>query len=108
MRRLIVNEVAECLKDYDCLIAPASTDIAPKLDDKSRDQLSDGYLIAENHMVVGNFTGYPSMTVPMGFIDNCPIGVNLTCRAFEEDTMFNIGKAIEECTGLKDLHPEVK
>ena len=108
VRRLIVNEVAECLKDYDCLIAPASTDIAPKLDDKSRDQLSDGYLIAENHMVVGNFTGYPSMTVPMGFIDNCPIGVNLTCRAFEEDTMFNIGKAIEECTGLKDLHPEVK
>ena len=78
------------------------------MDDHSRDELSDGYLVVENHMVIGNFSGYPSMTVPMGFEKGCPIGVNLTCRAFEETTMFNIGKAIEEITGYKDLTAEVK
>lgn len=108
VRRLIVNELNKCLGEYDCLIAPASNDIAPLLNDTSRDQLSDGYLIVENHMVIGNFSGYPSMTVPMGFEEGCPIGVNLTCKAFDEVTMFNIGKAIEEITGYKDLTAEVK
>lgn len=108
VRRLIVNEVKDVLSKYDCLIAPASNDIAPHLDDNSRDQLSDQYLIVENHMVIGNFTGYPSMTVPMGMIDGCPIGVNLTCMAFEESKMFNLGLAIEEITGLKDMKVSVE
>ena len=107
VRRLIVEEVKRCLDNYDCLIAPASNDIAPKLDDHGRDELSNEYLIVENHMVIGNFTGYPSMTLPMGLIDGCPIGVNITCRAFDEQTMFNIGASIEEITGLKDLKKEV-
>lgn len=108
VRRLIVNEVKDILSKYDCLIAPASNDIAPHLDDNSRDQLSDQYLIVENHMVIGNFTGYPSMTVPMGMIDGCPIGVNLTCMAFEESKMFNLGLAIEEINGLKDMKVSVE
>ena len=69
---------------------------------------TDDYLIAENYMAMGNFSGYPSMTVPMGFEDGCPVGVNLTCRAWEESQMFSIGKAIEDITGYKDLHAEVK
>ena len=108
VRRLIVNEVKDILSKYDCLIAPASNDIAPHLDDNSLDQLSDEYLIVENHMVIGNFTGYPSMTLPMGMIDGCPIGVNLTCMAFEESKMFNLGLAIEEITGLKDMKVSVE
>ena len=107
VRRLIVEEVKRCLDNYDCLIAPASNDIAPKLDDHGRDELSNEYLIVENHMIIGNFTGYPSMTLPMGLIDGCPIGVNITCRPFDEQTMFNIGAGIEEITGLKDLKKEV-
>ena len=109
VRRLVVEAMKKCLTDYDCIIAPASGDIAPLIEsDKDQDQLSDDYLIAENYMAIANFSGYPSMTVPMGFLDGCPLGVNLTCRAFEEETMFDIGKAIEEITGYKDLHAEVK
>jgi aspartyl-tRNA(Asn)/glutamyl-tRNA(Gln) amidotransferase subunit A len=48
------------------------------------------------------------MTLPMGFEERCPIGINLTCRAFDEPTMFDIAKAIEEITGYKDLQAEVK
>lgn len=110
VRRLLVEELNKCLKDYDVLIAPASGDIAPLLEgvEDKLDQMSDAHLIAENHMVLGNFSGYPSMTVPMGFIEGCPIGVNLTCRAFDEESMFDFGKAIEEITGYKNLLAEVK
>lgn len=108
VRRLIVNEVNKCFKSYDCIIAPASGNVAPKLDDKALDQLSNDYLVAENFMCIGNFGGYPSMTVPMGFENHLPIGINLTCRPFEEVMMFNIAKAIEEITGYKNLKAEVK
>ena len=109
VRRLIVEAMDDCLKEYDAIVAPASGDIAPLIDEKKdQDQLSDDYLIAENYMAMGNFSGYPSMTVPMGFYDGCPLGMNITCRAWEEETMFNIGKAMEEITGYKDLHAEVK
>lgn len=109
VRRLIVNALHDCLKEYDCVIAPASGDIAPLIDEsKDQDQLSDTYMVAENYMAIANFSGYPSMTVPMGFEDGCPLGVNLTCRAWDEETMFDLGKAIEEITGYYDLHAEVK
>ena len=107
VRRLIVDAMKECLKDYDCIIAPASSSIAPHIEgDYNEDQLSEDYLVSENYMAMANFSGYPSMTVPMGFIEGCPIGVNLTTRAFDEETMFDIGKAIEEITGYKDLKVE--
>lgn len=107
VRRLIVDAMKECLKNYDCIIAPASGSIAPHIEgDYNEDQLSEDYLISENYMAMANFSGYPSMTVPMGFIEECPIGVNLTTRAFDEETMFDIGKAIEEITGYKDLKVE--
>ena len=109
VRRLIVDQMNECYKEYDCIIAPASSSIAPLIQtDTDQDQLSEEYLISENFMAVGNFSGYPSITVPMGFEDGCPIGVNLTCRAWEEACMFDIAKAIEDITGYKDLKAEVK
>lgn len=108
VRRLIVDEMKKVLNEFDCIIAPASSNIAPKMSDKAIDEMAEDYLIAENHMVMGNFSGYPSMTLPMGFIDKCPIGVNITCHAFDEGTMFAIGEVIESCTGLKDCIAEVK
>ena len=42
----------------------------------------------------------------MGFKDNLPFGVNITCNPFKEADMFNIALAIEEITGLKDLVKE--
>lgn len=64
--------------------------------------MSDSYLVAENHMVLGNMSGYPSLTLPSGFVDGCPIGINVTAKAFDEQNLLNICKAIEEETGLEN------
>ena len=106
VRRLIVDEVMKELKDADCLIAPASGNVAPLIKGNKSDELAPEYLIAENHLVIGNFGGLPSLTQPMGFKDNLPFGVNITCNQFKEADMFNIALAIEEITGLKDLVKE--
>lgn len=109
IRRLVVEALNEKLKDADALLAPGSGDIAPLIKNHGRDELADEYLIAENYMAIANFSGFPSMTLPMGFKDGLPLGINITCNAWDEMGMFNIGKAIEEITGYKDLcHKEVK
>ena len=109
VRRKIVEAMEECLKEYDAIIAPASGEIAPLLEGAAdQDLLKDDHAVSENYMAMANFSGYPSITLPMGFEQGCPVGINVTCRAFEEVEMFDIAKAIEEITGLKDLRAEVK
>ena len=94
VRRMIVDRVNELFKEYDGIIMPAAATIAPKFDDKS-DKLSDKYLILDNHMVIGNFGGYPSITIPSGFVDNMPVGINITGRVREDDVVLNIANKIE-------------
>ncbi len=96
VRRLICEDVDRVLNEYDAFIVPASANGAPKVDAPAADQMSDAYLVAENHMALGNFTGYPSITVPMGMTKGMPVGVNLTGRAFEEGELLNIAQAIED------------
>ena len=94
VRRMIVDRVNELFKEYDGIIMPAASGIAPKFGQKS-DKLSDKYLILDNHMVIGNFGGYPSITIPSGFVDNMPVGINITGRVMEDDVVLNIANKIE-------------
>ena len=106
IRRLIVDEIMRELKEADILIAPAAPSVAPKIEGTSTDELSEEYLVADNHMVIGNFGGLPSLTLPMGFVDKLPVGVNLTANPFKEDVLFNVAKAIENKTGLMGITKE--
>ena len=99
VRRVIVNEYSKILKEYDVVMASAAPTIAPRPEESVGEKMSDIYLVADNYMVLGNFTGYPSLTLPSGFVDGCPVGINVTAQAFDEQTLFNICKAIEEETG---------
>lgn len=108
VRRVIVDELKKVLDQYDVVVASASGSVAPHDYDSSDEKLSCTYLVAENHMIIGNFSGYPSMSIPTGFVDHLPIGINLCAKPFEEQTLFNIGKAIEEETGLVGQCVEVE
>ena len=101
VRRLVVDRINELFKEYDGLIMPAAAGIAPKFHDSS-DKLSDKYLILDNHMVIGNFGGYPSITLPSGFVDKMPVGINLTGRVKEDDVVLNIANQIEGTMPYKD------
>ncbi len=108
VRRLIVENLNDVLTQVDVLIAPASAQGAPKVGDDSVDQLSSEYLIAENFMALANFAGTPSITVPMGFVDGLPVGVNLNAKAFEEAKLLDIAYGFEKVTGLHDQVKEPK
>ena len=105
LRRLIVDKMNELYKEYDAMILPASGGIAPKFDDEM-DRMSDRYLILENHMAIGNFGGFPSITIPYGIVKDMPIGLNITGPQFKDGELLNIAHKIEEKLGYKDLIKE--
>ena len=100
-RRMIVDKINELFKEYDGLIMPAAAGIAPKFEEKS-DKLSDKYLILDNHLCIGNFGGYPSITIPSGFINKMPIGINITGRVKEDDIVLNIANKLESTMEYKN------
>lgn len=101
VRRLIVDAYAKFFEDVDVVIALASSQIAPKIEGPFMEEDSDRYLIMENHMVINNFTGYPSMTIPFTSIDNMPVGINISTKAFDEVTMFAFAKQCESIIDWK-------
>ncbi|MBQ7995427.1 MAG: aspartyl/glutamyl-tRNA amidotransferase subunit A [Bacilli bacterium] len=106
-RAKIVDEVNKALKEVDFLIAMAAPGIAPKFTQKS-DKLSREYLIADNHLCIGNFAGLPSITIPLYLENDMPVGINFTGRAFEEKELFQIAAALEKETGLAGLSAKNK
>lgn len=104
VRRLIVEELEKIYQEYDIILTPNSGSVAPKLDDTTVDRLSDAYLILENHLVIGNFAGLPSITIPSGFVDGMPIAVNLMGRLFEEQTVLNVSYALEKVLGYANQY----
>ena len=102
VRRLIVNKMNELFEKYDGLIMPTSGNIAPLFDDAS-DKLSDEYLILGNHLVIGNFGGFPSISIPSGFVNDMPVSVNITGRAKEDSLVLNMANKVEsllDCKGM--------
>lgn len=101
-RRAIVDALNEIYKNYDFIYSIAAPSIAPRIGEAS-DRLSDEYLIADNHLVLGNFAGLPSLTLPLGMKEGLPFGVNVMGRAFDEVGVFKLSYQIEKLTGLKNL-----
>ena len=101
VRRVVVEEFTKMLNQCDGLLAPATSSCAPLLEGANTNVLSNTHLIAENYMILSNFSGTPSITVPSLPVNGLPHGVNITCKVEDETTMFNMALAIESC--VKEL-----
>lgn len=107
-RRLIVDAVKEQFKNYDAMISPVGTGPA-KLIDGSKEMLKDDTLALEDQLQIGNFGGFPSITIPNGFVSNLPVGINITGNCYEDQLVLNIAYALESAMEYKgQIAKEVK
>ncbi len=100
IRRLIVEKITELFKTYDGLILPATLSIAPTFKSETLDKLSDRYLF-DNHLAIANFGGFPSITIPCGFVNNMPIGLSITGAVKNDLDVLNIAYALESTMEYK-------
>ena len=96
VRRLIVEKMTELFREYDSMILPTSFGIAPAFGKMNEDRLSDRFLISENHLIIGNFGGFPGISVPAGFVRKMPVGISITGAVMADDVVLNIASAIEK------------
>ncbi len=95
VRRLIVDKMNELFQKYDGLIMPVSTGPAPYIDGHKEEITNDNTTNLEEHLQIGNFGGFPSITIPNGFINNLPVGINITGKCFDDANILNIAYALE-------------
>ena len=100
VRRLIVDEYKKLFESYDAVVLPVGSGPAKKLEG-STDILDDSTQILEEHLQIGNFGGFPSITIPDGFVGGLPVGINITCNCYQDELMFSIASKLEGTMNYK-------
>ena len=84
----------ELFESYDGMIAPVGTGPAKYLDN-DKNLLDGSTSVLEELLQIGNFGGFPSITIPNGFINKLPVGVNITGKVKDDENVLNIAYALE-------------
>lgn len=94
-RRLIVDAWLDIFKNFDGVVLPVSSGPAPLLEG-AVDVKSKKLSSLEEHLQVANFGGFPSITIPNGFINDMPVGINITCNCYKDDVLLNIANVLSK------------
>ncbi len=100
VRRLIVDTWKNLYKKYDAVIAPVGIGPAKKFDDLDK-QYDMNTTALDEQLQIGNFGGFPSITIPNGFVSDLPVGVNITGNCYEDENVLNIAYALESSMDYK-------
>ena len=99
-RRLLVDNWKKLFKKYDAIILPVGIGPAKRFDDNRKLDVTTRVL--DEHLNIGNFGGFPSITIPNGFVSNLPVGVNLTGNCYDDQKLLNIAYALESAMEYKN------
>lgn len=105
IRRLIAQDFQNAFAQCDFVLSPTSPDVAFKLGEKAKDSvkmyLSDIYTIGVN------LAGLPAMSMPCGFVQNLPVGVQLIGNYFKESQLLNVAHRFQMETDFHQQMPEL-
>ena len=103
VRALIRRDFEAAFARFDALLGPvtptAAFRIGEKVDDPLQMYLSDVYTVPLN------LAGIPGVSVPCGFTDGLPVGLQVIGRPFDEGTMLNVAYAFEQATPFHTMRP---
>ncbi|THD60057.1 MAG: amidase [Bradyrhizobium sp.] len=94
------DEVRAVFSEVDALITPTMATTAPLLS-TSLEEFDRG----RQFMLPFNFVGLPSLTIPCGFSDGLPIGLQLVCDSMNEALLLRIGHAFQSATDHHKAEP---
>ena len=102
-RTLIRQDFGEVFKTVDALVTPTSPVVAFPLGEKTGDPLQM-YLIDVCTLPV-NIAGLPGLSIPCGFSDGLPVGMQLIGPHLSEPTLLRIGHTYEQATEWHKQRP---
>ena len=99
VRSLLMHEMEAIFKKYDVLIGPTMP-ILPFKIGEGIDDLLKMYLV-DIDTVVANLTGMPARSVPAGFADGLPVGLQIMADKFAEQTMLEAAHLFEQAAKVR-------
>ncbi len=97
VRTLIKSDFDKVFTECDAILGPTAPTTAFKIGEKSDDPLS--MYLSDIYTIAVNLAGIPAMSLPCGFSKaGLPIGLQIICKNFGEETMLRIAHAYEQAT----------
>jgi aspartyl-tRNA(Asn)/glutamyl-tRNA(Gln) amidotransferase subunit A len=98
VRTVIAQEHAAAFRDYDVLVSPTSPTVAFRLGEKAENPLA--MYLSDVLTIPSNMAGLPGLSIPSGLSDGLPVGFQLIGPQFSENTLFQVGHALERAIGF--------
>jgi aspartyl-tRNA(Asn)/glutamyl-tRNA(Gln) amidotransferase subunit A len=103
VRRLLKNDFDQVFENFDVIAAPTTPTVAFKIGEQVGDPLT---LYMNDILTVPvNMAGLPGMSIPCGFADGMPIGLQLIGKPFAESTIIKAAYAFEQATSFHLAKP---
>ncbi|CAM5498764.1 Asp-tRNA(Asn)/Glu-tRNA(Gln) amidotransferase subunit GatA [Stutzerimonas degradans] len=96
IRRLIKNDFVGAFGEVDVILGPTTPNLAWKLGEKNADPVS-AYL-EDIYTITANLAGIPGLSMPAGFVDGLPVGVQLLAPYFQEARLLNVAHQYQQVT----------
>jgi len=98
VRTLIVNDFAQALSEFDILISPTAPTTAFKLGEKTGDPLT--MYLSDICTIPVNLAGLPGVSLPAGYADGLPVGLQMIGPAFSESALLQAARGAEIAISL--------
>jgi aspartyl-tRNA(Asn)/glutamyl-tRNA(Gln) amidotransferase subunit A len=105
VRELIKSELKNLFKKYDLLISPTVPVLPFKIGEKIDDPLKM-YLIDIN-TVLANLAGIPAISIPIGFKNGLPIGLQIMADEFQEKKLLDAAELLEKSININSTYPDL-
>ena len=100
VRRLLVDTWKKLFEQYDAVISPVGIGPAKRIDELNK-KYDTNTITLDEQLQIGNFGGFPSITIPNGFVNNLPVGVNITGNCYDDINVLNIAYSLENSMEYK-------
>jgi aspartyl-tRNA(Asn)/glutamyl-tRNA(Gln) amidotransferase subunit A len=106
LRRLIKQDYVKAFEQVDVILCPTTPEIAFKRGEKTDDPLN--MYLQDIYTLSLNLAGLPGMSIPAGFSQAMPVGLQLIGNYFEESRILNAAHQFQQVTDWHLQAPEVK
>ena len=105
VRTLICRELDEAFEKYDALVTPTSPTVAFGLGERMADPLE--MYLSDICNISANMAGIPALSVPCGFSEGLPVGMQLMGPALSEPVLIRLGYAYEQSCNWRLSRPNL-
>jgi aspartyl-tRNA(Asn)/glutamyl-tRNA(Gln) amidotransferase subunit A len=102
VRTLIACDFARAFERVDCILTPTAPSAAFAIGEKSGDPIE--MYLNDVFTVPANLAGLPAVSIPAGLSgDGLPLGLQVTGRAFDEETILRVAQILENAASFRHL-----